>query len=901
MKYFLMIAFLACAAFGQRHELRGAKDLGALAEGDWVEGIEIRLARTPAQQADLDRLLEDLHRPGSANYHRWLKPEDFADRFGAGKDEMAKLRSWLEGQGFRVSHEARSRTFLSIAGTAGMVKKAMRTQLRRYEVAGKRHFASDGLARLPEAFAPMVLDIGGLDDFLPEATLRQTPIPETTNASGVHYLAPDDLAIIYNIKPVYQNGIDGTGQKIAVVGQSTIDLTDMQTFRKRHNLAPKDPELILYAGSRDPGVTSSQGEANLDLQWAGAVARNATIYYVYGVNAFSAVAYAIDQNIAPIVSASFSGGCELNVTNATMAFYRGLAQQANAQGITWVNSSGDGGPTACDSNGSRLSQGGLAIRVPSGTPEITAVGGTELNDRGGTYWRATNDANFASVLGYIPETPWNETGTLNALWAGGGGISVYHPRPAWQEGPGVGNELYRKSPDVALAASGYNGYYVTNRGVGSIFSGTSAAAPAFAGMLALVLQATNQTGLGNANRLLYPLAQSNPEAFHDVVNGDIIVPCTGDSPDCRNGKVGYATGPGYDMATGLGSVDLDRLIAAWPRQAATKSLVTLSSSKSPVYATVGANGISWSYVLTLKEHAGVATTITSFSIDGDASYTNQIASFFGSNSLKANGSLSVGLSTNSVVAPVVRTYILGGKDESGQPWTQTLFLQFYGPPVTPVIAGVANGASFSQTFSPGAILSAFGTNLTGATQVAGAVPLLNFMSGITATVNGVSAPFYFVSAGQVNLQIPYGTANGPARLVLGYVQGNSASFTFDVQAAAPGIFVEGAGFTVPQTSCGRGETCILFINGQGAVTPAIATGAAPSATATLAQLPKPVADVTMTIGDVPAKILFAGIPPGLVGVTQINFTVAAETPVGAQRVVVKVGTVESGGAKINVR
>ena len=136
--------------------------------------------------------------------------------------------------------------------------------------------------------------------------------------------------------------------------------------------------------------------------------------------------------------------------------------------------------------------------------------------------------------------------------------------------------------------------------------------------------------------------------------------------------------------------------------------------------------------------------------------------------------------------------------------------------------------------------------------------------------------------------------------MLGYPQGNSASISFEVSAAAPGIFVEGAGFAVPQTSCARNETCILFINGQGAVAPAIATGAAPAATATLASLPRPTANVTMTIGGVTAKILFAGIPPGLVGVTQINFTVAPETPAGPQMIVVKVGDIESGGAKLNV-
>ncbi|MCX6611341.1 MAG: hypothetical protein NTW74_10880, partial [Acidobacteria bacterium] len=527
--------------------------------------------------------------------------------------------------------------------------------------------------------------------------------------------------------------------------------------------------------------------------------------------------------------------------------------------------------------------------------EVTSVGGTELNDREGTYWAGTNDANLASALSYIPEIPWNQSQAGVSIASGGGGISSFFLRPEWQKGPGVGNETYRKSPDVSLAGSTYNGYAVIQSGNNLIFGGTSAGAPAFAGMLALILQATNQTGLGNINRLLYPLAQSNPEAFHDVDRGNTILACVVGTKDCGSGRIGFEATPGYDMATGLGSVDFDRLLAAWPRQKATQSLVTLSSSRAPVYAVNSA----WTFTLTVQEHAGVATTLTSFKI-GEIDLSSQISSFLGGNTIAAGGSIGGTLETRNQTVPKTETVEISGRDESGYTWKQILYIELLGPAPTPVINGIANAASFAQSFAPGSILSVFGTNLATGTQAAAVVPLIAFTGGVTATIDGVNAPFYYVSPGQINLQIPYGTAVGTSRLTISYPQAGSASVNVPISATAPGIFTDGQLFTVPQNRCGRGETCILFITGQGAVSPTVATGAAPAPNLPVSSLPRPVAPVTMTIGDVPAGIVFAGIPYGLTGVTQINFTVAANTPVGTQRVVVKVGANESAGAKIEV-
>ncbi|MCX6612513.1 MAG: protease pro-enzyme activation domain-containing protein, partial [Acidobacteria bacterium] len=345
---------VASLALGQRLELKQARNLGALDAGEAVEGISIRFARSADQQRALDQLLDDLQRPGSSNYHRWLSPEEYADRFGLSDADLARVEKWLRGSGLQIDHRGRTRSYLMVSGTAGRVGRAFGTELRRYEFKGKRHFANAGPVKLPADLSGIVLNVEGLDDFLPEPS--QTP--EGNLSGGRHVLAPDDYAVIYNVRPALQRGIDGTGQRIAIVGQSRIDLSDMSLFRSRYKLADNVPDVILYPGSRDPGFNDAQGEANLDLQWAGAVARNAKLIYVYGSSAIGAAAHVIDQKLAPIVSVSFSAGCEAQNSQATMASIRNLVQTGNALGITWVNSSGDAGPAGCDSNSSTVVQNG---------------------------------------------------------------------------------------------------------------------------------------------------------------------------------------------------------------------------------------------------------------------------------------------------------------------------------------------------------------------------------------------------------------------------------------------------------------------------------------------------------------------------------------------------------------
>jgi uncharacterized protein (TIGR03437 family) len=531
--------------------------------------------------------------PGSPVYRKWLTPEQFGTRFGAGPNDMAKIVAWIESQGLRVHDVARGRHWITFSGTAATVGRAFGTEIHSYVVNGETHFANATEPSIPEAFAGVFGGFRGLNDFHAQSmairastqpTIQTKGAPSYTNSFGEHLLAPDDLATMYNISSLYQAGIDGTGQTLVIAGESSINLSDIAAFQTRFNLPLNPPQLQLYGTA--PSFNGAQVEANLDLEWSGAVARNATIIYAYASNVFTAAQYAVDQNLGQVMSLSF-GECEQYGQLA----YRGVAQQANAQGITIFVSSGDSAAAGCDRNGPvPQATHGATASWPSSFPEITSVGGTELNDSAGAYWAAQNNANGASALSYIPEVPWNDTVAAGILEGGGGAPSALFAKPYWQIGPGVPADGMRDTPDVSLPASPYQYAYLVAYGGGLIaVGGTSASSPAWAGIGTLLNQflvknkVLTQPGLGNINPALYRLAQATTDVFNDVTTGDNKVPCLQGSPDCSNGTLGFAAGPGYDLATGLGSVNVFNFVTEW--NVGTASMLTLSADPTTAALT----------------------------------------------------------------------------------------------------------------------------------------------------------------------------------------------------------------------------------------------------------------------------------------------------------------------------
>jgi uncharacterized protein (TIGR03437 family) len=219
---------------------------------------------------------------------------------------------------------------------------------------------------------------------------------------------------------------------------------------------------------------------------------------------------------------------------------------------------------------------------------------------------------------------------------------------------------------------------------------------------------------------------------------------------------------------------------------------------------------------------------------------------------------------------------------------------------TPAISGLTDAASYQQKYSPGMLMSVFGSQLSASTASAASVPLPVTMGGVAATVNGVAAPLWYVSPAQLNIQIPYQTAvNTSATLTINNNGQVVTSQTFAMTASSPGIFGDPTAHSIG--SAARGQTTALYLTGAGAVTPAIATGSTPAPTTPLASLPSPQnTPVAVTVAGVPATIVFAGISPGLVGVTQINFQIPAGIPTGMQPVVVSIAGTASAPAYVNI-
>jgi hypothetical protein len=658
---------------GNVHGLAKAEfDQGRADSNRLMSGVSLAFKPSAAQQSALNNLLAQQQDTSSPNYHKWLTPAQFADRFGMSHNDINKVVSWLQSQGLTVTRTANSRNQVFFEGTVAQIEVVFHTEIHNYLVGGEMHYANATEPSVPAALSGIALAVQNLHNFQPKprANLRRMSSDGadpyfTSHISGNHFLAPGDFATIYDVQALYAAGIDGAGQKIALTGQSSINLADVAHFRSAAGLPANVPTLLLEPGTgTSTRCSGDEGESDLDVEWSGAVAKNASVILVYAglasgesctnrsFGAFNALQYAIDQNLAPVISNSY-GNCEANIGLAFAQTMQGWVQQANTQGQTVVSSSGDSGAADCDFHVPSATHG-FAVDIPAAIPEVTGMGGTEFFGDGQAavsggnatsdppFWSGTTGGNDAisSALIYIPEMGWNDSAediALNGfISASGGGASTLFTKPLWQTGTGVPADGKRDVPDLALNGSAdHDGYLFCSEDDPSgtivatctngfrdastnldVVGGTSAAAPAFAAIATLVDQylVTNgfqsTAGLGNANHNLYSLAASNPTAFHDVTTGNNIVPCTSGTTDCPSGTVqfGFSAGAGYDQVTGLGSVDANALALAWAASTAPDFQLTASSlSPTPLPA-----GQSATATLTISPVTGSTGTVVNF-------------------------------------------------------------------------------------------------------------------------------------------------------------------------------------------------------------------------------------------------------------------------------------------------
>ena len=645
------LAFMCTAVYAQRvprvispdkriarrdsvHPLtKSLRSTGRVAADLRLDRMLLVMNPTEEQQKDLDSLVERQHDPLSPEYGQWLSPEEFATRFSPSPQDLAAVARWLESAGFEVAEIARGGRLIEFSGTALQLERAFGTQMRHYDRDGVRHLANSTEIMLPAELDGIVGGIASLNDFF-SLPLHHTETRPLTNLSGgAHALSPGDFATIYNLGPLWSAGVDGTGQTVAVVGRSNFLLTDVTSFRSMFGLPVNSPQVILNGPS--PGIISQgeEVEALLDVQWAGAVAKNATIKFVLSASTNAtggdmlSSQYIVNNNVAPILSSSF-GLCEAQLGSAN-TFFNSLWQQAAAQGISVIVAAGDSGSAGCDyGSTTHPATSGLAVSGIASTPWNLAVGGTQFNEAGAdaAYWNASNNPAtfYATAKAWIPEVVWNESSAAGGLWAGSGGVSSLYATPSWQTGTGVpttdpgASGRHRYMPDVSLSGASHDPYLVMLNGGLIGVGGTSAAAPAFAGIMALRNQKLNSRA-GNPAAALYSMAGQFPTAFHDVVSGTNAVPCMPGSLHCSGGLLtGFAAGPGYDLASGLGSVNAYNLVMNWP--AATVAAVgpvvttlspsTLSTSSSNQNLTLTGTGFKAGAKVNVAKVGGTTAVLT---------------------------------------------------------------------------------------------------------------------------------------------------------------------------------------------------------------------------------------------------------------------------------------------------
>ena len=642
---------------GSVHPLaRPEFDRGAVPDATPMNRMLLLLQRSPAQEAALQQLMVDQMSKASPNFHNWLTPAQFGAQFGPADTDIQTVTNWLSAQGFHDIKVGTGKLTIEFSGNVGLVRHAFHTDIHHFFANGEMRQANVGDPQIPSALTPVVAGIVSLHNFPKKSMLHKRGVlqgtrdsqgnPQLTgpancgtagNPACFYALGPADFAAIYDIPT---STLNGTGSKIAIIGFSDINPQDVTDFRTLFGL-PVNPPNIVHNGP-PPGIAGEEGEADLDVEWSGAVAPMAQIDFVVSEDTLTSGGlelsslYVVDNNTDDIMSLSF-GGCEAGL-GAENAFINALWEQGAAQGISVTVSSGDNGAAGCDDfNTASVASLGVAVNGLASTPFNVAVGGTDFDDVGTqtTFWNSTNAAGTRqSVKGYIPETTWNDSCAATATSAnlntvcsgaaaknivgGSGGPSRIYAKPSWQRGTGVPT-ANRNTPDVSLFAS--NGpqtqsFYLVCEADATLagqppscassgsFSflgvgGTSASTPSFAGILALIEQGEANAGRsrrqGNANFVLYSIFQTAANScssssrttpatpppagcvFNDVTKGNNSVPCAGGSPNCSattgtNGVLvepsqtttpAWTTTAGYDLATGLGSVNVANLQTAW--------------------------------------------------------------------------------------------------------------------------------------------------------------------------------------------------------------------------------------------------------------------------------------------------------------------------------------------------
>ena len=637
-----------------------------------LDRMILLLQPTMVQQQTLDAELANQQDPTSPAYHRWLTPSAFAAKYSNSASDVAAVAGWLRAAGFEIAPLPSGLGWIEFSGTAAQVEQAFHTQVMNVSAPTGTRAGLAASISVPAALKPMIHGLVSLDGALssPALTTPQPMIAKTaelaaeTSLSHAEAATPQLLAQFLHLDALHAGGSIGAGETIAIAARSNVRSTDIAAFRAAFTL-PASPLNVILNGA-EPGRTDDEAEATMAVSWAGAAAPGAQILLVPAATTSAtdgldlSLAAIVDQALAHTVSVGFSA-CEAALSEAHQAFYAALYRQAAAEGIAVIAAAGDSGPAACHTAGSdaRVSSG-YGVNALASTPWNTAVGVAGFDPTGPS----------ASPSGLAA---WSPIGIADPAYAGGGGTSTLYAAPGWQPAlasPATNSKTsagsnqtslyeelktaglnpgYRLLPDLALPVAVDT---AANHGLALCLSGavsssgcnlvraggSSSASALFSGIAALVAEKYGPQG--NLAPRLYAFGNASG-VLNDVQQGSAQLPCEPGTAGCGpSEKIGFAARIGYDLASGLGTVNAQALVSHWPRPMATGTNpvdIVLSVDNPPQNLTYNPQA-TVTLRATVSDPAGAGTptgTVTFFNTS-----TNAALPATGSNTL-SNGEVTM--------------------------------------------------------------------------------------------------------------------------------------------------------------------------------------------------------------------------------------------------------------------
>jgi subtilase family serine protease len=742
---------------------RGSVDLGEVSGETRLNRMLLLLQPSAAQKEALDSQLANQLDPRSEEYHHWLTAAEFADTFANSAADVAAIVAWLQSAGFQVAPPPEGRGWIEFSGSAAQVEQAFQTRLHLTTARNGMRIALAGSIVVPAALRPLIHGIVSLDGQVavpsvtsPEPlTASAAELAEVDSVAHAEALTPRLAARLLHLDTLQAGGSTGAGETIAIAARSNVSGQDVAAFRAAFGLSESAIRVVLNGA--DPGRNSDEAEALLSAEWAGAAAPGAQIVLAAAgsTNATDgldlSLAAIVDQELARIVAAGFSS-CEAGMSEAHQAFYAAVYRQAAAEGLTMIAAAGDSGASACQAAAADASvDSGYGVNAVASTPWNTAVGVTALADSG------------AAVL-----AGWSPKGSADPAYAGGGGPSSLYRAPAWQPLPArtgakpmTSADSARLLPDVALPTAADRGvnpglaFCMSKSGSASncrlVRSGGSAGATAlFAGIAAVV--AGKYGPQGNIAPHLYELNRQSG-VFDDVAQGNARLFCANGSPGCdAAGQIGFDAVAGYDLATGLGSVNAQKLVSAW----ATPQAV--GTGTTSVILTVLPTAVNGTY----NPSAQITFTASVSSTTGGAPPTGTVLFFNRATNSNVSATPSALDANGNATLTITSGLAQGGNNITAVYSGDATYASQSSQPVTVTI----QPSTTSMTVVPSTTTPAAGSTITVVVTMTAGNPLA-----------GTVPP-----SGKVTLNVD-GLANSTASLV---TAGGTTSATFSLVAPTVG-------------------------------------------------------------------------------------------------------------------